>query len=458
MTLVALGLPALAAILVVRAAWPPPPDRTLALRWFQAFAAAGGGLALSSCAFFLWYPFLGHPMRTYPPVEMAVCVLLILAATFRLMRESPPTAPAPAAPKTWARWLWVPFVGSAAVAGRFLAIQSTREPFGLWDAVSIWNLRARFLFRSGADWPNTFSPINLHTDYPLFVPATIARAWCYAGAESTTAPIALAILMVVLATGALVAGLNHLRGGGQGWLAGAVLLAAFPFVQTAGFQYADVPLAVFVLSAVAVLVVHDQTGGKSRVPPALAGALASFAAWTKNEGMLVFVALLACRAVVLAQRSRKDLRRELPWFLAGAVPAALALVTLKLGFASPNDLIAGQGARTVDRLVTGSRYATIGAAVGGQLWKFGPFLLVALAAYAFLVGRAPADRRARGTPLAWAVLAVVAAGFGLVYLTTPHDLTWHLSTSLSRLFVQLWPLFLFALFLTTDTADGGKPG
>jgi hypothetical protein len=450
MTLVALALPALAAILVVRAAWPSSQAR-----WFQAFAAAAGGLALSSCAFFLWYPFLGHPKKSFVAVEVVVCVAASLAAGYRLMKRPSPVAPSvpPVAP-SWTRWLWVPFAASAAVAVNYLVAYWNRDFYGHWDAVAIWNLRARFLFRTDANWPDTFSAINQHPDYPLFVPATIARVWCYSGGETSAGPIAVAVVMLVLAAGLLVSGLAHLRGRGQGWLAGAVLLAAFPFLQTAGFQYADVPLSVFALAAVAVLVIHDQSGSTSRVPPLFAGALAGFAAWTKNEGLLFFVALVLCRAVTLARRSRRELLREMLWFLVGALPAALALLTLKLGFAPPNDLVAGQGAGTAGRLTDGGRYAQIGVAVGEQLWEFGPALLLVLAGYALLVGRAPAERRVRGTSLAWAVLGVMAAGYGLVYLTTPHDLGWHLATSMTRLVVQVWPLFLFALFLTTDTADG----
>lgn len=451
MTLVALALPALAAVLVVRAFWPPAAGSTPAFRWFQAFAAAGCGLGLSSCMFLLWYPFLGHPKQTYPAAEMVVCVVLILAAGYRLVLAAPvPPATVRADAPPWARWLWVPFAVSAAAAVNFLVAYVGREPHGHWDALSIWNLRARFLFRTDTNWPDTFSAINQHPDYPLFVPATVARAWCYAGAESTTTPVAVAVLMVALAVGALVAGLNHLRGGGQGWVAGAVLLAALPFVQTAGIQYADVPLSFFALAAVAVLVVHDQSGGRSRVPPAGAGALAGFAAWTKNEGLLFFVALALCRTVVLARRTRRDVFRETPAFLAGALPAALALAVLKLGFAPANDLVAGQGPGTVGRLTDAARYAQVGGAVAEQLWAFGPLLIVAVVGYALLVGRAPAERRVRGTALAWAVLGLVMAGYGLVYVTTPHDLSWHLTTSLTRLFVQVWPLFLFAVFLTTD--------
>jgi hypothetical protein len=41
-------------------------------------------------------------------------------------------------------------------------------------------------------------------------------------------------------------------------------------------------------------------------------------------------------------------------------------------------------------------------------------------------------------------------GYFLVFVTTPHDLTWHL-TAFERLLVQLWPSLLLAVMLLTAT-------
>ena len=39
------------------------------------------------------------------------------------------------------------------------------------------------------------------------------------------------------------------------------------------------------------------------------------------------------------------------------------------------------------------------------------------------------------------------------YVLTPMDLTWHLSTSLGRLYVQLWPSFIFLLLAALRPAE-----
>jgi hypothetical protein len=43
------------------------------------------------------------------------------------------------------------------------------------------------------------------------------------------------------------------------------------------------------------------------------------------------------------------------------------------------------------------------------------------------------------------------ASYYLVYVITPFDITWHVSTSIDRLLVQLWPLVVL-------TAFGGSGG
>jgi hypothetical protein len=51
------------------------------------------------------------------------------------------------------------------------------------------------------------------------------------------------------------------------------------------------------------------------------------------------------------------------------------------------------------------------------------------------------------------IILLMLAGYFLVYVITPYDLEWHLNTSLSRLFVQLWPSFLFCFFLKVEGPD-----
>jgi hypothetical protein len=47
----------------------------------------------------------------------------------------------------------------------------------------------------------------------------------------------------------------------------------------------------------------------------------------------------------------------------------------------------------------------------------------------------------------------VAVGYFFTYAITPLDLTWHLGTSLGRLYVQLWPSFVFLSLVSFRMAE-----
>jgi hypothetical protein len=41
----------------------------------------------------------------------------------------------------------------------------------------------------------------------------------------------------------------------------------------------------------------------------------------------------------------------------------------------------------------------------------------------------------------------------LIYMITPYDLEWHLSYSMSRLLIHIFPMFLFSFFLFVNTPE-----
>jgi hypothetical protein len=456
--LVALALPALPAVAAVRVGWPVPrlgrADRALLVCW-----GAGGGLGLASCALFLWFPLIGHPASGYVTAEVLTLLALAALVFRRVARLPAPAGPVLVTnppPSALAAKLWIPFAVLAALAVRHVLSYYAVEPHGYWDAIAFWNTRARCLYRGGGAWRDAFSTLHDHPDYPLFLPATVTRCWLYAG-EDTTGPIAVALLTAALTAGVLVAGLNLLRGGGQGWLAGAALLGPPLYAGTVGIQYADVPLGYFFVAAAAAFVAYDHTGRTGRLFPTLAGGFAALAAWTKNEGVLFLAAVPAARlAAALVGPGVRSFVRELRWFALGALPAGLTLLYFKLAFAPPNDLLSAERPSTVGLLTDWKRHETILRTFGAMAWAHGRFVLPVLLAYALLAGRAPAGRRPPGAPAAVALLALMAAGYYLAYLTTPHDLVWHIGTSMERLVIQLWPLALLCYFLAVATPDEAR--
>lgn len=413
----------------------------------------GLSVGLGSCFYFEWLVLGRVHLADYRVFEGAVWLLpALLASGWALMARRQRERHVLTVPAC-SSWTWVHrtlAIGLAAATlcqvmtfGLFYRI----APHGIEDAISIWNLRARFLFRGGDHWTDGFSTINWHGDYPLLLPCEVARGWTWAGNESTIIPALLA-LSFPLATLALLAGaVGFLRGTIQGLLAGLVLLGHGYFFETAASQLADVPLAFFFLVAIVSLTLADREDSSvRRWFIALAGLSAGLAAWTKNEGLLLLLSLPAYRMLLRAGESgRWQGAMEIVVYAIGVLPVALLIVYFKLRLAPSNDLVSAHSdARTLAKIFDASRYLAIMLWELKSLWNIGPGLIPALGLYAWLLGRS-ACRPAR---LAYLPIlgAIIAVCYFLAYLTSPHDLQWHLDSSLERLHCHLWPTAVFTFF------------
>ena len=66
----------------------------------------------------------------------------------------------------------------------------------------------------------------------------------------------------------------------------------------------------------------------------------------------------------------------------------------------------------------------------------------------------PRDRRRQPAVIvSGAVLLGVALAYFFTYVVTPLDLTWHLGTSMGRLYMQLWPSVVFLSLAAFRTAE-----
>lgn len=134
--------------------------------------------------------------------------------------------------------------------------------------------------------------------------------------------------------------------------------------------------------------------------------------------------------------------------LLGILPAAIVVLYFKIGFAPPNDLIGGLSLQSFQRLIDTDAFAQIAMAYLNQAFLITPKLSTPFGLFfVFMAIWGISKLRLRTTTGLPALIAVVLllAGYFVVYMTTPHSLTWHLRTSLSRLFMQAWPLLVFAM-------------
>ena len=344
---------------------------------------------------------------------------------------------------------------------------------GGWDAFAIWNLHARFLFRGGPYWSESFSPVILwcHPDYPLLVPASVAHFWSVLGRESAAIPAMIGFLFTFAAAGVLISGLSILRGHTAAMLGGITLLATPSFIEHGTSQYADTGLSFFYLSTIVLLSLYDDRGGndssRSAGMLALAGVAAGFAAWTKNEGLLFFCAIVAARCIVRVEASENwmaRLRRVVPLLFAAA-PIGFVLYYFKHFVAPVGGELSDPGT-IVHRMLDAGRHWAIIRWYVKEFLRFGHWVTilpgtVLLIAFYFSGGRETDRGHQRGARAGAVALSFTMAGYYGAFLIAPYVLYHYLRFSMTRLYLQVWPAAIFLFFLSCTTArmqDPAAPG
>jgi hypothetical protein len=442
------------------------------LRWRQAEVlrsrvllislAVGMGLGLSSAVFFGWLCLVGAPSSGFPLSELGVLILLA-GVTLHARRQPrlhprPSVADAAAGPPnhpllSLALWLTA---GCATMA--FLA-QSAASPQGGWDAWMTWNMHARAIYRGGDHWREVLTglPAWSHPDYPLLVPASVARIWTYMGEATQLAPVTVALLFTFATVGLLYASVSRLRSPTQGALAALVLLGTKFFIVHGASQFADVPFGFFLLATLALLALPEVWPDDRSRLLALAGVTAGLAAWTKNEGLLLLPAvLLSYGLVAVRARGWHTGLGDARALAIGLAPVLALVVCFKIWLAPPNDLMSDHGVwQTATRLLEGSRYYQLaGGLVQGFLEVSDQGILgLLLGGYFFCAGPAAAGPSRLGARIAITALSLVLAGYVAVLLTAPTPLFATNIRSINRLLLQLWPSALLAYFLSIRTAE-----
>jgi hypothetical protein len=455
-------------------------ERGVAAFFFRASLAVGLGTGLSSCTCFLWLLLVGPPGKTY----FALDLIGFAAAAYVLMRsrvgqgrentggasrtgqpsggapgDATPNAATAAPPESrLARPTLLPLavVYCLAMLLAVLGMAATywTQPHGDWDAWNIWNLRARFLFRAGDDWRQAFAPVFPHTDYPLLLPCSNARCWSYLGSDPTWVPWLTGTLFTLAAVGLLTSGVCRLRGRSHGLLAGLVLLGTVAFLARGASQYADVPLAMFFLAGVLLPVLYDASDRPWPGLLLLAGTCAGLAAWTKNEGLLFVLALLAVRGLLAVRRRTAKSLGQWALVVLGCAPPLVLVAIQKTCLESHNDVMSGQNWQAAcARLTDWPRYGEIARALAGYMYQAGKAWLFVLPLCFLLLGPAKSGCRTPGRGTALGCFALMLAGYCLVYLISPLDLNWQLRTSADRLLVQLWPMLVLVTFLYLRTPE-----
>ena len=312
--------------------------------------------------------------------------------------------------------------------------QKSSIPWGGWDAVAIWNQHAKFL-SAGPQWIAMFDPAlsSSHPDYPLFLPSLIAIAWQAFPGLSNAVPMILGLFPLL---GILTILFFSLPQKAIGIIPCVILLVDKAFIDQAASQYADTWLAFFILMGLYLLVELPKNKHLAWV----IGLIMANCCWIKNEGFIFFILAGAITVYYLFPH-----KKNLLVFMASAGILLLLILFYKIHWTPANDMAAEMKGSIWPKLKSQERYFTLfdfaKKSMLGEYQMLIPLALIGL----FIVKSFP-----KSLLLPSLVIILLFLAYMGIYLITPKDLSWHLSTSFFRLIHHLYPSILFLYFCLMD--------
>jgi hypothetical protein len=418
----------------------------------------GLGLGITSSLAFLWLAIDGQLTSQYYIGELGFAFILALIAGYRFMSlngsQSDPVSCSNAEYGSlgWLKniFLILLFIYVAS----FILKTFGDSPHGKWDAWAIWNFRARWLFRGGDQWAYAFSNyvIDSHPDYPLLLPVSVFRSWNLIGQDMVTIPILIAGFFTFGSILLILSSIAIFRGQNQGYLAAIMMLLATKFLKVGAHQYSDIPLAFYILSTIILFSMKERYPTAALRIMYLAGLTTSCAFWTKNEGLVfgVLVILVHFIGGMIINDWRRSLK-EFSSFLLGLTPVLGTLISFKLKFAPPNDIVNLTSLSNFgNNLLNFDRYHMVLDAFAKEIFFFNDGVFILLVVYLSISGMNKVLLKDRQF-IAQATVPVLMLGcYFFTYVIFSYEnlnsLEWHLSSSLDRLVIHIWPSWVFLFF------------
>ena len=470
--LISLAIPIETAFFIVHLVWPEKNS------FHAEFAvkiclSIGLGLGLSSWLFFICLVLFGSVTKNFIWLDLILLTIFFILFIYKKKNVPNPTLkPEFVSPdRKWLRYfLFAGFIVLSIITIISFVLRLLNDPHGSWDAWNIYNLGARFIYRGSAEWATAFSNPHDWTlpGYPLFIQGNVARAWSYVGHETLMAPVLQAFLFAFATVILMIFSVSRLQSKNQGLIAGMVLLGAPFLIYNGASLVADVPAGFYILATVVLYCFIDERQKKSPGLVILCGAMAGFAAWTKNEGLLLIIAVFFARFIVMTLKKRpRAFFKEALLFTAGMAPVLIIIVYFKFHLASPNisylkdqlaspvTLIFNQDVNVLFNSLTDiKKYIMIGKTFLIKFYELEKWMLIVFPVIILLMGRSDKKQNNPGIYTSLLILMVMICGYFTVFLVYPLDnLEWLLEITVKRLLLQIMPSLIFVFFLITAAPE-----
>ncbi|MBI5048065.1 MAG: hypothetical protein HZB54_03820 [Deltaproteobacteria bacterium] len=322
-------------------------------------------------------------------------------------------------------------------------------PLNGWDALEIWFLKARGFFMEKKVSPEFLLNASSHADYPLLIPLSVA--WIYTSMGKLNDHMAK--VMYPLQYVSLLIIFHYLLkkiSSRNNALLFTTLLSLTPMLvlHAGGFPamsvnlfvydyvgYADITLSIYFISFCGFLYLFLLN--QNYLLLTIAVLFLGMGAWTKNEG-LTFALIGAC---LIAQYLSGELKRRLLTISVILAVFVLPWLAYRLYFGIPGEYFSNLNFYVI--LDNISRLSVIVNTMGKSM--FVDITLFSFIWYGYILTSLVNWRGFLHRPLfvLQTMLLSQCAIYIFIYMISPHDIVWHLTTSVDRLIFHLTPLALF---------------
>ena len=330
--------------------------------------------------------------------------------------------------ETWVIVVFVALFGAYSVIGMLGVYES---PLVGWDSWSIWARKAQELSLHDSLFHGFFTNESYsfaHLDYPLAYPVWESLHFRAAGAFDIQNVARHVWLLLV---GSIWALAYVLRGRVRPVVWAPVLILALLAPGISGQLrdgYADVPMALFACLGVVALGMWLEREEAGLLP--LAAIMLAATANMKNEGLAATLAVLVVGGVVVAAR-----KLNVKAYAAAAGAVVVALLPWRIWLAAhgiEGDMPVAKGldpGYLLDRI---DRVGPAVAAINGQFADPERWLFILPLATLVVVASLVSGVGRRVAAFYLGCFLLVWAAFVWSYWISPHDLEWHLATSVDR--------------------------
>ena len=324
-------------------------------------------------------------------------------------------------------------------------------PDGGWDAIAMWNFRAKFLALGNETWNRMYFETfdYSHRDYPLFIPCVVARGYNYIGKIDTNIPLFFSWFFTLISFILPYLYLERLKNKYYAVFAVCVLSYSPTIYEFCCSQYADIPLAVFVLVSLYEFIIWHQ---KNKNLPWIGVLFSGLCFWIKNEGIpwFIFYSLLIIYCLYKEESNLKFSIKKFFKLLAPLLPVFISVLFVRYFAHSENDIVFGLGKR-LKQIFEFDRYKIILPYYWLFLKQHFWILFIPIFLFAGFV-----DKKYNKYKYIFFMIFLMFLIYLFVYLVTPHDLYWHVESSFTRIASSYLPSLIFLSCLLFGFKEDSK--